>query len=209
MVRCNPCIYTNFVQAVTTFLLQICSCRERAFGHAEEAECITKSRLLDRTPGRCKALFIEGVFYEDRRVEDWEQGALGRPLVEWARRKKRQREEQQAERDEADKRELEQRWDRGGATAKRRRSLNEKWSGGSVAAAAAAGAGQTVISRLRADKAAEAREDDVRGITALAAVVSTLLILHSAWLKPNTTVWCTHCFTDGSSHVQRADDSAW
>ena len=61
-----------------------------------------------------------------------------------------------------DKRELEQRWDRGGATAKRRRGLNETWSGVSVAAAAAAGAGQTVISQLRADKAAEAREDDVR-----------------------------------------------
>ena len=140
-------------------------------------ECLTKSGLLDRAPGCCKALFIEGVFYEDRRVEDWEQGALGRPIVEWAKRKKRQREEQQAERDEMDKRELEQRWDRGGATAKRRRGLNETWSRVSVAAAVAAGAGQTVISRLRADKATEAREDDVRGTTLLAAAISTLSIV--------------------------------
>lgn len=102
------------------------------------------------------------MFYEDHRVEDWEQGALGRPLIEWARVKKRRREEQQAERDDADKRELEQRWDTGGATAKRRRSRNETWSGVSVAAATAAGAGPNVISRLRSDKAAEAREDNVR-----------------------------------------------
>ena len=127
-------------------------------------ECLTQSGLLDRAPGRCKALFIEGVFYEDRRVDGWENGALGRPLMKWAALKKQQREKNQTERDEAAQSELEQRWNRGGNTAKRRRGLSQTFSGVSVAAAAAAGAKQSVISRLRADEAAVASEDDVRAI---------------------------------------------
>ena len=138
------------------------SFRKRSFGHAHEVECITKSGLLDKVPGRCKALFIEGTFYEDQRVDGWKQGSLGRPLVEWAKQKKQQREMQQTERDNAEKRQLEQSWNKSGNTTKRRRGANESWSGVSVAAAAAAGAGQTAISNLRADTAAEGREDDVR-----------------------------------------------
>ena len=95
-------------------------------------------------------------------MDGWEQGALGRPLVEWARQNKQQREMQQRERDNAKKRQLEQSWNKSGNTAKRRRDADEPWSGVSVAAAAAAGAGQTVISNLRADTAAGGKEDDVR-----------------------------------------------
>lgn len=146
-----------------TLLPALLWCRQRSFGHTEDAERIAESGLLNNTPGRCKALFIEGVFYEDRRVEGWERGALGRPLVAWARLNKEHREKQQAERDAAEKQQLEESWNGGGNASKRRR-LNRTWSdGSSVAAAAAAGAGQTVISRLRADKAAEGKaEGDVR-----------------------------------------------
>ena len=55
----NPCNHINFLQAVDAVSRATnCSYRERSFGHAEEAECLTKSGLLDRAPGCCKALFM-------------------------------------------------------------------------------------------------------------------------------------------------------
>ena len=38
---------------------------------------------------QCSAVYIEGVFYEDQRVSGWQQGALGRPIVAWAKERKR------------------------------------------------------------------------------------------------------------------------
>jgi hypothetical protein len=84
--------------------------RQRSFGLRQEVEHITDSQLQTAAPGLCKALFIEGVFYEDKRVEGWEKGALGRPLVKWARRRKQEREHEQAERDRAEAKDREDRW---------------------------------------------------------------------------------------------------
>ena len=176
--------------------------------------------MMGSTPGRCSALFIEGVFYEDqrcdsprlsldsppfppycilvysillyftpfysislyfslffsvplrlcsfftphlhnfdlfpsRRVEGWEKGALGRPIVAWAKKQKREREEQ--EKTDAAAAARGQHDDGGNGRRKknkRRRVPTAVSQATSVAAAAAAGAGETTVARLRADTAA-------------------------------------------------------
>ena len=62
------------------------------YAPANKALCGQASELKHICPSlrqQCSAVYIEGVFYEDQRVSGWQQGALGRPIVAWAKERKR------------------------------------------------------------------------------------------------------------------------
>ena len=73
---------------------RICEYHEYVYvsATADEGVCGQASELKHICPSlrqQCSAVYIEGVFYEDQRVSGWQQGALGRPIVAWAKERKR------------------------------------------------------------------------------------------------------------------------